>query len=344
MSKVLDVALDTCVFFKMIEYNNFVEAYGEKFLQQFIELKENELKTIREDLESHLGKEFFEKYNKISFDEQLEKYKAYATGLESTCIDGMRRASDRAELATTAEERDRQASIYNKYLNMYETLCKNTPINENLQRINDYKILKNDIYAGKVYRDALDGEYKLYISFIAFDEVLYHTRAMDNSNFLHFDYSEINALINRLVTVVTTKSKTVLNLTDYLANEYRTGKNTDTERPMDVDLNAADEYGDSKIAAFANLTGMILITFNGKDFIFDKGSKFGNDKIRTHLKNVNSKYDFTTDASVYSPRELVEGKVIEPKKKSKVLKFLNGIDNTNDKVSNLLNDDELQLA
>ncbi|MBQ8425698.1 MAG: hypothetical protein IJX17_06725 [Clostridia bacterium] len=328
MSKILDVAIDTCVFFKMIEYNNFVEAYGEKYLSQLITLKEKELKDIKTDIRASLGTDFFKKYENLPFEHQIEKYKSYATNIESRCLNGMNEAMELANNAQTEEDQMKYFQIYENYYNQLNALLGDSTINENLIKINEYRMQKDIVEVGKIYQAALNGEFDLYCNFIAFDEVLYHTQRRDNPHFLTYDLSEVNALTDRVVKVVSTKSQDVLDIVDMLAQEYRTGNGRVNEKPMDADVNSLDEFGDSKIAAFSNLTGMILITLNGKDFIFDKGYRWGNDNIRKHLQYTNSKYDFTTDASVYSPKELLEGKVNTPQIQSKILNYVDISENS----------------
>lgn len=61
---------------------------------------------------------------------------------------------------------------------------------------------------------------------------------------------------------------------------------------------------------------MILVTNNGKDFIFDKSLKTNNENIRNHIDGVNASHDFTTDARVYSAEEFITGLYTVPEKQS----------------------------
>lgn len=85
---------------------------------------------------------------------------------------------------------------------------------------------------------------------------------------------------------------------------------------MAEDINSVGEYGDSKIAAIASLSGMTLVTNNGKDFIFDKSTKTKNDKIRKHISEVNANHEYASDATVVSAEELVAGIFSLPQKQS----------------------------
>jgi len=323
MSKGMNVAIDSCVFFRMIEFNNFINAYGEKYLDQLLTLKNQELKSLKDELLVTLTPEFFQKYSNLTFEEQIEKYKNYATNLESNCLKAM---DYNMKMANNAQNESDKLFYIQKYQENYNALVGLTTydsVAENLRKINDYKMQKETIEVGKIFQKALNGEYNLFVNFIAFDEILNHTNRRVNPHWLYYDLSEVQSLTDNLVCVISTDSEKIKNAIEQLALDYRTGNGLPNDKPMSEDINSVDDFGDSKIAAFSNLSGMILITLNGKDFIFDKGGKRGNDNIRRHLNYTNSKYDFTTDASVYSTTELLTGKIKEPQMESKILKYVN---------------------
>ena len=74
---------------------------------------------------------------------------------------------------------------------------------------------------------------------------------------------------------------------------------------MGEDKNSLGDWGDSKIAAIASLTGMLLVTNNGKDFIFDKSIGKDNTNIRNHINASNNHNRFATDSTIVTAEQLI---------------------------------------
>ena len=59
---MIDLMVDTCVFFKMIEFNNFVIENGEEKLGEYINHKIQRLKLRETELTEKFGEEFANLY------------------------------------------------------------------------------------------------------------------------------------------------------------------------------------------------------------------------------------------------------------------------------------------
>ena len=83
-----------------------------------------------------------------------------------------------------------------------------------------------------------------------------------------------------------------------LSKAYRTAR-SERNHPMQNDVNSLGEFGDSIIMAQAAVSGLILVTFNGKDFIFYDVRN--NCAIREHIKEVNTAEPYRMVASKAIP-------------------------------------------
>ena len=102
---------------------------------------------------------------------------------------------------------------------------------------------------------------------------------------------------------------------------------------MGNDKNRLNQYGDSLIAAVANMCGMDLITLNGKDFIFDERAEDGNENIRNYLRKINKETSYATNAEPISlfehvnklrEKEIQANKDAYKLKDLRVYKFVSG--------------------
>ena len=308
-----NIMVDSCVFFKMIEFNNFVEKYGKEHLDEYLKLKYDKLNNLKSEIENCFFDDFLKRNKNMSFDEMINDYKEFSTSKRNQYLleaESNLRLSQGIVYVKGEEKKmnfpeEKKQMHYQKYLDAKAKYDSITPYDDIQEKINKYKTLKDIIYDGIVYKKALDGEYKLYTNYISFAEIKNHTvDYADREHWLHFTESEVDLLTKHFGLVKASDEK-VMSSIDELAKAYRTSNGNANDKAMDEDINSVGDYGDSKIAAIANLSGMTLITQNGKDFIFDKSVGRNNENIKNHLKNENKKYHYTTNATVYLPEDIL---------------------------------------
>ena len=170
----------------------------------------------------------------------------------------------------------------------------------------------------KIYKQALEGKYDFYISPTAYAEIQNHADETDSESIkgnIKFDQRKIDSLFKRC-SFLSMYDKEMRDKVNEIAEKFRTSQGSSTKE-MAPDINSLGLYGDSMIMAEACLAGMILITHNKKDFIYDKSFKQDNDYIRRHITLVESQNaPYATDALPFTPAELLEGKIVEPTKPS----------------------------
>lgn len=331
---MIDVMVDTCVFFKMIEFNNFVKENGEERLNEFINHKIQDLKQREVDLSKKFGDDFLEKNKNLSFDEKLDEFKIYITRKESTLL----RDIEKNEHLAKGEVFDFKEIKYDEdgkkiEINHYKfnshiddnkkaraqaeaERCKKEYEGmlryEDIQKeINSYKLHKDAINDGIIYKQALEGKIKLHVSYMAFKEVMNHTIAKkDDPDWCTWTKDEVLELAKKCCTLVTIREsdRRMHGIIGTLAKAYREeSQGVKDDKNMGVDRNSLGDWGDSKIAAIASLTGMLLVTNNGKDFIFDKSVGKDNTYIRNHISAANENNRFATDSTVVTAEELIAG-------------------------------------
>lgn len=330
-SERIDVMIDSCVFFKMIDYNNHIEKYGRESLGDFINSRIKMLKKKEEKLTESFGEVFNKKYANLSFDEKLEKYKEYVNNREAKLISEIQlkrhlsvgevvdfikdnEAVYRKEPNIPQSKRDKSALDAERMQAELNSLTKFSDIEKDM---NAYRLLRESINDGIIFQGAVEGKYRLCVPYISFEEIHEHTKQRkSDAGWVTWSKPEVESLA-RNFTIFVRATKAVREEISSLAREYRTEQvGVDNVKPMAEDINSVGIFGDSKIAAIANIAGMILVTNNGKDFIFDKSIKTNNENIRNHIDGVNASLDFTTDARVYSAEEFITGLYSVPEKQS----------------------------
>lgn len=330
-SERIDVMIDSCVFFKMIDYNNHIEKYGRESLGDFINSRIKMLKKKEEKLTESFGEDFNKKFANLSFDEKLEKYKEYVNNREAKLISEIQLKRHlsvgevvahvngdevvyRKEPNIPQAKRDKSALDADR---MQAELNSLTKFSEVEKEMNAYRLLRESINDGIIFQGAVEGKYRLCVPYISYEEIHEHTKEKkSDAGWATWSKSEVESLARNFTIFIRAK-KDVREEIASLAREYRTANDevADT-KPMAEDINSVGIFGDSKIAAIANIAGMILVTNNGKDFIFDKSIKTNNENIRNHIDGVNASHDFTTDARVYSAEEFITGLYSVPEKQS----------------------------
>lgn len=330
-----NLMVDSCVFFKMIGYNNFVEKYGVENLDAFIENQKLLLNDIKLEIQNALNSEFFEEYSNLPFEEQIDKYKNWSSNKINSYKNfktKIRHKLDNYSEYVSNEERQRKELEYADYDDKINKIVRFDAVSD---LINNYKLKRDSIDSGILYRDALKGKYKLFTNSYSYDEILNHTIPNDCPTFKIFPKEDVNSL-SKLFTIVYTKSNKIIQQVNDMSKDYRTATANKDERAMGEDTNSLKDFGDSKIAAFSNLTGMVLVTHNAKDFIFDKGIGKNNTNKLNHLMKVNKNYFGTTDAKIYTPSNIIKGDYETPKVKP-------GYKIESNKISEIEFDEQLEM-
>lgn len=323
-----DIIIDSCVFFGMIKYNNFVEKYGEDGLSELLEHQAQKLADIKAEIESCFSDAFNQKYQNLSFEEKIEKFKEYHNNkiskLESS-IAGKQQLLDGSALSKTGkpiiipEERKeflrQQLEKERQQLAVYKTYCET----ESTIDFNRYKVLKNSLQNGQLYQMSLEGKVNLHLFYESYNEIVNHTKhKRDDKSWLYFTPEEVYNLTKKHCHIIHTHSSQVVADLKEMSEKYRTPVTDEIMRKeMDNDRNSLNKFGDSLIMAGASMSGMILVTQNDKDFIVDKSHKQSNDYIRRNIHSINSQNDCVSDAVCYNVDEFLSQNYTEPTKFSK---------------------------
>ena len=333
---MINVIVDSCVFFGMIKYNNFLEQYGEEHLEELLIRQQEELSALRTEIGNHFDEEFIAKYKNLTFEQQIDKFKEYRNNKISNFEKDIKKCEtllknnfiyDKDGQKKPLPEEIRK-SLENRILQNQQKL---TFYSEPIISFNDYKVLKNSIANGTLYKMALDKEVKLNLFFVSYDEIINHTKEKENyKKWKSFTPEEVNSLTQKLFSLITTNSKEVITDLQNLARQYREPVTIDGRSEMANDINSNGVYGDSLIMAGANMSGMILLTQNVKDFIWAKKISKNNDFIRQNVFNVSQNNDYSTDALAYSVDEfLSENYNVPSKQNEKYTLRLSKSNNTN---------------
>ena len=293
-SKTQNVIIDSCVFFGMIKFNNFVEKYGIEHLPELLSRQQQKLEKVQKQIEDCFYDDFKEKYKDLTFEEKMEKFKEYRNNkianLESDIESktnllngfGYNKQGERIEfnIPETRKEVIRQQILqHQQQLEIYQ---KEPEID-----FNKYRLNKNSLQNGQLYQMALEGKVKLNLFYVSYNEILNHTVPKDDESWLCFTTNEVGSLTQKCSLITTHSNQTIQDLSA-LAEKYRTPVQIDGRKEMAPDINSLGEYGDSLIMAGASMSGVILLTQNEKDFINDKGIKPKNDYIRNNTAEINT--------------------------------------------------------
>lgn len=315
-----DIIIDSCVFFGMIKYNNFVEEYGEDRLPELLEHQANRLANIKSTIESCFYDDFNKKYQNLSFEEKIEKFKefrnnkiSYLTNdIESKqkLLDGeaLNKAGNKIIIPEDKKKYlQQQIEQERQQLDIYKV--------EPTIDFNDYKLLKNSLQNGQLYQMALEGKVNLHLFYQSYHEIINHTKhKKGNESWLCFTPEEVGNLTKKHCRIIHTHSSQVVADLVEMSEKYRTPTTEIMRKEMANDINSLNKFGDSLIMAGASMSGMILVTQNDKDFIVDKSHKQRNDYIRQNIYNINSKNNCVSNAVCYSVDEFLSQNYTEPTK------------------------------
>lgn len=307
-----NLMIDSCVFFKMIGYNNFVQKYGKEHFDMLLQMQFQSIKNIENQIKSTLNSEFFEKYSNLPFEDQIDKYKLWSSNAVNGALKQIKSIDNKLEYyGKYISEYNKKVLVERREL-LNEQVCNIVKFSDVEQLINSYKLKKDSIGSGLIYKGYIDGKYKLFTNAFCYDEILNHTKPVEDKRFLQVSRQEVDDLFKHF-TLIFTKSDEVLRQINDMSKDYRTETNNKNEKAMSEDINSVNDFGDSKIAAFSNLSGMVLVTHNAKDFIFDKGIGKHNTNKLNHLMSVNKNYFGTTDAKIYTTFDILNGDYEKPK-------------------------------
>ena len=329
-----NIVVDTCVFFGMIKYNDIYTAYGEKALDTAISRQELKLEARKAHLLQLMPEEFNKKYANLSFEDRLEKYKDYATNMianaerkiESLELLLQGKTKEKGVEKTITLSPERRAAIEQQLAEQKAIKAKyETTYQQFIDERAEYKTAKNSLEAGKILQGSIRGEYSIHIVSTSYDEIKNHVKGKAKSTderYLTFSQAQVSALTKRC-TLISVRHHEVRDYVESVARSYRTPLYGGKGRPMDQDKNSLNRYGDSTIMAESNLSGMVFVTQNIKDFIEDKSVKTPNDRIRTHIEEVSSsRRPLTTDAAPITQEELLTGDYKTPRQQSQVVELV----------------------
>ncbi|MBQ3494345.1 MAG: hypothetical protein IJA69_02910 [Clostridia bacterium] len=317
------IIVDTCVFFKMIKYNNLYKQNGREILDQAIERQQKKLLDMQNKIKSVMGSEFLEKHQNLKFEELFQLFKAHAKNMDSfveSLTDNIQKMKN-GQTTIPANKIDEVIEKQNSKLEMYKK--KQVDVEKFLLLRKKYNALKQMIEAGRIYQKSLDKKVELCVTATSYSEIINHTYEntnMQNCQTAFFTEAEVVDLTKNHFALINVRDSRVVAFINELARQYRTDNSVGTK--MADDINSLGEYGDSSIIAESNLAGINFLTQNDKDFIVDKGYIGKNDKIRQHLASVNESYEpLTTDAVAYTTEEYLNGENRCPSKQSKVFEL-----------------------
>ena len=329
-----NIVVDTCVFFGMIKYNDIYTAHGEKALDMAIFRQEQKLEARKAYILKLMPDEFHKKYANLSFEEKLEKYKDYATNMIASAqrkIEGLElllqgKVMEKGVEKTVTLSPERRAALEKQLEEQKQLKAKiEKTYGEYIDKRAEYKVAKNSLEAGKILQGSIRGEYSIHIVSTSYDEIKNHIKGKAKSTderYLTFTQAQVSNLTKRC-TLISVRHHEVRDYVESVARSYRTPIHGGKGHQMDQDKNSLNRYGDSTIMAESNLSGMVFVTQNIKDFIEDKSVKTPNDRIRTHIEEVSaSRRPLTTDATPITQEELLTGDYKTPRKQSQVVELV----------------------
>ena len=302
------VAIDTCVFFALLDYDKKYKEGGEKAVIDF----KNEMKEKSEKYESNIRAFFHEnlKFIKDTIETRFSEDLSLANSMKiinektngkiSTIKDSINR--NHGILQNGGKEyynkRDKEYKIKpysEEELNeVREKLAKDTielqkltkfqqEFNEKIKPMytsqkdnadgliedfDNYKDTRMEYQAGFLYEKLMKGEVELFVTSTSYDEILNHVASPEKTDPGFKLYAKED--VEDLA-----KKVVYLNTKDKEVDEFCQRlaalyrKNYLGGKQMAEDINSVGVYGDSLIMAECAIAGLNLITFNEKDFIYD---------------------------------------------------------------------------
>lgn len=298
------LAVDTCVFFKLIDHNYIYETKGKEYFDQYFkDLKtqyedaERKIRSFWKDNNELITKYFLTNFNQnanfdINFDIIGSKLKGRLSMLNgkigvlqeriktgTVVFRDKKNNLQTIKLSDESLERDKK-SLKELLAEQHELLTfdEKFKLTKDLYNGADdvFKSIKMKYEAAYIFDQMLKGNLQLFVTSTSFDEILNHIYDPNKSEETNrvkrtFPKEKVASLMKK-VTLINTKDPEVQRFVQLLAEKYRT-KGNFKGKEMAPDINSVGVYGDSLIMAECAVAGITFATQNEKDFIFNKGSK-----------------------------------------------------------------------
>lgn len=324
MEKPLRIALDTCTFIGMVQYNEVWNIAGKIGVHMALKRDEQDLEKFQKIIYALMSPEYMSAFQAKHPEEDISKPSTFKKAMEEY-IDYASNIKKKPS-AMSQEE--------------YDWLVQNKPVLSDFKELRaKYLSLYNYTMAGQLFSLYLDDKVEFCITNTVFDEIIiplsnpdvdiYGEKAV-NGNIVRFSVDKMLRMLQNC-TYLHFEGHELQEEITKLSREYRTSLNDKNIQPMAQDTNSIGIFGDSRIMAEACLAGLVLVTANTKDFIYDKSRKGENERIRKHIAKVNALkgQDLTTDALPYTVEEFVTGQFELPKIPSQLEVFKTSKTNVN---------------
>lgn len=310
-----NVAIDSCVFFNMVWYNNKYHELGKEGFNSYMNSRISKLEKSRDHVYAQIPDSFKQgktESKELVIELYLEQLRDEANKIRTArweVYKKLEQTTDPKERAELEKAKQRIEELLPKKVRKYESFKK---------VYNEYSERSKRLEIGLIYKKFLDGEINLFVPKTSYKEILNHIRREGKRNYsLSLSDREAFSLLTKCY-LINVGSKQGIEQISKLSKEFRT-KNPNADKnviPMKADINSVGVYGDSQIMAEANVAGMILITENAKDFI-TVGKHNSYEGKRKHIAWVcQNNEPYATDALAYTPREFLIGRYKKPEKKS----------------------------
>lgn len=312
------LAVDTCVFFKLIDLNDIYERNGEEYFKQYYrDLKtqymaiEKEIQSFWEENNDLITKYFSANFNQnASFDNNFDIIGSKLNSRLTLVNDKIKMLQARVNSGTIVY-RDKEKNLQTitmsdealeKSKELLEASLEERKIlldfHKEFKEVKDifngandrFKIIKMKYEAAYIFDQMNKGNLQVFVPSTSYDEILNHTYKPELSaetNRIKRNFPrEMIVSLSKKVTLINTKDPEVQRFVQLLAEKYRT-KGTFKGKEMAPDINSVGVYGDSLIMAECAIAGIPFATQNDKDFIFNKGTKFKESDIAKGLVGNN---------------------------------------------------------
>ena len=314
-----NVAIDSCVFFHMIYFNNKYEKIGAKKFEQLIQNKIKRNEQQKQALLGMMTQTFLDGNKGVSDYELINQYPKYLNKQKTKTEQMIAKLTNSLDYVKykTPEQIERVKQDIEKAKLLYADLEKRYNDFQNLRIPFDDQFKKLQI--ALLYKKLINKEITVFIPKTSYKEITDHIKKKGKNYKLTISSQEAFSLLGKC-KVINFGSNKAMSIKGQIARDYRTQNPNPIagETPMKPDKNAMGEYGDSQIMAEANIAGMILITENAKDFITQSENNTEETK-RRHIRTISRKHQpYATDVLAYTPYEFLSGNYKKPTLKSQL--------------------------
>jgi len=310
MAKPLRVALDTCTFIGMVQYNEVWNKAGKIGVHMALKRDEIDLAKYQKIITALMSPEYLSVYQNEHPQDDINDFSTFKKVMESY-----------VNYASNIKKKPSKMSQEE-----YDWLVQNKPLLADFKEVKaKYLSLLNYTMAGRLFSLYLDDKVEFCITNTVFDEIIiplsnpdvdiYSEKAV-NGNIVRFSVDKMLRMLQNCTYLHLEGHELQEEITE-LSRAYRTSLNNKNAQQMAPDTNSIGVFGDSRIMAEACISGLVLVTANVKDFIYDKSRKGENERIRKHIQNVNAiksqEDSLATDALPYTVEEFVKSEYTLPK-------------------------------